>query len=305
MQLSPLDLATLQLRRRSFQLVLADLRVQGALIVSGTHHEPRFAVCPCCGYPTLASRSYHETCTICWWEDDGQDDSEADRIRGGPNGDYSLSEARANFAEHRTHYRPDDKGFANVAKCAAERARVVAAYDVLLPDVRPWSFISALSDIDELYTALREREIGKRKVRRRRAVSDDPRRREDRNWKIWTMLDAVAMPRAWRLWGPPSICAHRAQTFDAFVKRVDVALARRLGRDALVFSRDGAGYCRWSSGQRDVWMTHVALEARVQVLFEPYIESQADLFVGFEDAAGADTVADAVARYFAERAASA
>ncbi|SDZ30157.1 Cysteine-rich CPCC [Asanoa ishikariensis] len=53
--------------------------------------------CPCCGFLTLDRRGYYEICAVCWWEDDGQDDHDADRIRGGPNRDLSLSEARWSF----------------------------------------------------------------------------------------------------------------------------------------------------------------------------------------------------------------
>ena len=35
---------------------------------------------------------------MCFWEDDGQDDWDADVMRGGPNGLLSLTEARANYA---------------------------------------------------------------------------------------------------------------------------------------------------------------------------------------------------------------
>jgi len=41
-----------------------------------------------------------EICAICWWEDDGQNDQDADRVRGGPNSNYSLTNARKNFADH-------------------------------------------------------------------------------------------------------------------------------------------------------------------------------------------------------------
>ncbi len=53
--------------------------------------------CPCCGFVTLGERSVYEICPVCFWEDDGQDDHDADRVRGGPNGRLSLSEARRNF----------------------------------------------------------------------------------------------------------------------------------------------------------------------------------------------------------------
>jgi hypothetical protein len=45
------------------------------------------------------------------WEDDGEDDPDADEVLGGPNGDYSLTEARENFSAYRTQYRPGDGGF--------------------------------------------------------------------------------------------------------------------------------------------------------------------------------------------------
>jgi hypothetical protein len=53
--------------------------------------------CPCCGYDTLRERGAFNCCTICWWEDDGQDNEDADEVRGGPNADLSLTQARINF----------------------------------------------------------------------------------------------------------------------------------------------------------------------------------------------------------------
>ncbi|ADN75859.1 hypothetical protein Fbal_1655 [Ferrimonas balearica DSM 9799] len=65
-------------------------------------------LCPCCHMPTLTERARYEICLICFWEDDGQDSDDANEVRGGPNHDYSLSEARANFRRHQTMYRPSD-----------------------------------------------------------------------------------------------------------------------------------------------------------------------------------------------------
>jgi hypothetical protein len=53
--------------------------------------------CPCCGHVTLAERGGYEICRECWWEDDGQDDHDADVVRGGPNGRLSLADARAAY----------------------------------------------------------------------------------------------------------------------------------------------------------------------------------------------------------------
>jgi hypothetical protein len=53
--------------------------------------------CPCCGCKTLSERGGFEICPVCFWEDDGQDDHDADDVRGGPNGALSLTEARVNY----------------------------------------------------------------------------------------------------------------------------------------------------------------------------------------------------------------
>ena len=63
--------------------------------------------CPCCGYPTLGERGGYEICELCWWEDDGQDDADADIEQGGPNHGYSLTEARENFMRFFVMYPPD------------------------------------------------------------------------------------------------------------------------------------------------------------------------------------------------------
>ncbi|MEE3953448.1 CPCC family cysteine-rich protein [Peribacillus frigoritolerans] len=61
--------------------------------------------CPCCGFPTLEERGIYDICELCNWEDDGQDDPYANQVWGGPNGDYSLTEARRNFKENLIMYR--------------------------------------------------------------------------------------------------------------------------------------------------------------------------------------------------------
>ena len=78
--------------------------------------------CPSCGYLTLGSRWSWEICTICFWEDDGQDDAEAEEVRGGPNGIDSLVRYRmqtANFlAELKKH------------SSSANSARAIAGQEV-------------------------------------------------------------------------------------------------------------------------------------------------------------------------------
>ncbi|MEP6945328.1 MAG: CPCC family cysteine-rich protein [Acidobacteriota bacterium] len=53
--------------------------------------------CPCCGELTLWERGGEDICSVCKWQDDGQDDHDADEIRGGPNGDLSLTAARQSW----------------------------------------------------------------------------------------------------------------------------------------------------------------------------------------------------------------
>ena len=73
--------------------------------------------CPCCGYKTLSERGEFEICAVCFWEDDGQDDDDADEVHGGPNGDLSLTQGRANYVkfgasleQNLPHVRPPRAG---------------------------------------------------------------------------------------------------------------------------------------------------------------------------------------------------
>ena len=50
--------------------------------------------CPCCKSKTLHGRGGFEICPVCYWEDDGQDEHDADTVRGGPNGLLSLRQAQ-------------------------------------------------------------------------------------------------------------------------------------------------------------------------------------------------------------------
>jgi hypothetical protein len=59
--------------------------------------EMRFR-CPCCGYRTLAAPAALGLCPVCWWEDDGQEDEDAQEIRLTVNGQLSLSQARAYYS---------------------------------------------------------------------------------------------------------------------------------------------------------------------------------------------------------------
>ncbi|WP_411349806.1 CPCC family cysteine-rich protein [Paenibacillus sp. WLX2291] len=91
--------------------------------------------CPCCGYPTLDEPKSWDICYLCDWEDDGQDDYNADQIKGGPNGDYSLTEARRNFKKYYIMYRhhesklPDDPQ--DIAKVVSLKQMLMKKMDQL------------------------------------------------------------------------------------------------------------------------------------------------------------------------------
>ncbi|MFE6624098.1 CPCC family cysteine-rich protein [Streptomyces sp. NPDC057740] len=55
--------------------------------------------CPCCVQRTLEGRANFEVGPECGWEDDGQDDGDANIVRGGPNGRLSLRQARLDHLE--------------------------------------------------------------------------------------------------------------------------------------------------------------------------------------------------------------
>jgi hypothetical protein len=88
--------------------------------------------CPCCRYPTLEERNAYEICDLCGWEDDGQDDPFADQVWGGPNYDYSLTEAREDFRKYLSQYRPQDSRLferETEPKVLAIKRRIISAFD--------------------------------------------------------------------------------------------------------------------------------------------------------------------------------
>jgi len=87
--------------------------------------KPRAMHVRAAGYPTLDGRANYEICYLCWWEDDGQDDDSATLIFGGPTHDYSLRDARANFARSGVMYSQGREQ--DVVK-----QRIVHAFDELL-----------------------------------------------------------------------------------------------------------------------------------------------------------------------------
>lgn len=76
--------------------VLADWQARLDYTLHEAKKDRSLVRCPCCWYHTLEGEG-NEVCSVCYWEDDGQDDPHADEVRGGPNADLSLTQARDNF----------------------------------------------------------------------------------------------------------------------------------------------------------------------------------------------------------------
>jgi hypothetical protein len=87
--------------------------------------------CLCCGSRTLTAPAVFELCPVCWWLDDGQDEADADVVRGGPNGTLSLTAARANFLA----YGASDPRFLGRVRDALPAEREVGQNPVFRPAV--------------------------------------------------------------------------------------------------------------------------------------------------------------------------
>jgi hypothetical protein len=78
--------------------------------------------CPCCGYATVSEVGGYEICPICFWEDEGQDDPNADEVWGGPNSG-SLTQARMSFVKNGAATDKDKKRV-RLPLAAEERLRI-------------------------------------------------------------------------------------------------------------------------------------------------------------------------------------
>ncbi|MER6127298.1 CPCC family cysteine-rich protein [Streptomyces sp. NPDC001795] len=81
---------------------------------------------------TLPERGALENSDVCSWEDDGQDEHDVDEVRGGPNHDLSLRQARQNFeaigacnSTAPSSYAPRGLMNTRIAARPGERARSV------------------------------------------------------------------------------------------------------------------------------------------------------------------------------------
>jgi hypothetical protein len=71
-----------------------------------------------------------------------------DDAAGGPNADYSLTEARLNFSHYHQMYRPaDTRAFGQTNQDRELREALIGIFETLLPDVSAASYIVAASEI--------------------------------------------------------------------------------------------------------------------------------------------------------------
>jgi hypothetical protein len=115
--------------------------------------------CPCCGYPTLGERGGCEICELCWWEDDGQDDIDADKVRGGPNHHYSLTEARSNFEQYLVMYPPDQDtrvGGADSEKVRKLKRDLITIFDTMMSEPSSEELNNLWQEVDRIERALRQ-----------------------------------------------------------------------------------------------------------------------------------------------------
>lgn len=126
-------------------------------------HRKGHYTCTACGYPTLSSRQSYESCILCHWEDDGQDDPYADEEWGGPN-DHSLTQARANFEitccvwsfEERGGFSRWNEATLFDARMIASKQRLRAAYEALMSFETPAQIYDHWQEIDALWRAHHE-----------------------------------------------------------------------------------------------------------------------------------------------------
>jgi hypothetical protein len=267
MTLTTEESLTLQLRRRSFQLVLADHRVQGALIASSPRHSPRFAACACCGYPTI-SFDWYADCAVCDWEAEEFGESQPD-AGSGCNSPYSLNGARRNFADGHTMYRPPDERYARAMACATERESIITAHDGLLRNLHPWTFITALPRLKALYDTVRVRRFGERKPRQWRPDIDDDST-SDHDVEVWQTIAAGRRPVA--VYRPgPTFVQREQQLFGTIANEVAIGVEARIERGAPVLASDGPWDRSWTDGNRTASI-HKPLTGRLLVEFEPEFE---------------------------------
>jgi hypothetical protein len=102
--------------------------------------------------------SLWETCSLCSWTDNGQDDDDADQCLGEPNGHLSLAQARLNFQRNLTiHDDLTDVRFRRSEELRAEKAAALDALLSLAASENAGEFISRCTAVADRLRELREK----------------------------------------------------------------------------------------------------------------------------------------------------
>jgi uncharacterized Zn finger protein (UPF0148 family) len=114
--------------------------------------------CPACGFPTLGERSGWEICWVCFWEDDGQDEADADKVWGGPNGGSSLTKYRLETANKLTELQDESRKLTEIERRAG---KAVAELQSLMDSYVEGDKPQLLQYLDKATVALIRCGIGK------------------------------------------------------------------------------------------------------------------------------------------------
>ena len=116
----PEELERFFIRRMAFDAVLRRVVHQPVVLPVSFERVP----CDGCGYPTVRGWHY-DYCWVCHWEQDPCQNwykGDPDAPNGGPNGKYSLTDARINFERYGCMFAPDDP-WGDYDRAQARKAR--------------------------------------------------------------------------------------------------------------------------------------------------------------------------------------
>jgi hypothetical protein len=80
--------------------------------------------------------------------------------------------------------------------------------------------------------------------------------------------------------------------------RVSHLLEDHLGHEAPVVAHRSSGFRYWSIGDRSAWLTHYADAAQLRLMFEPYVEGQAEPTFLVDDERTIDEIALCLGEFF-------
>jgi hypothetical protein len=104
--------------------------------------------CPCCQLPTISTLSELEICSVCEWNDDGQNDDNQDDVIGGPNGKYSLAASRKNFKSNKSMYRKGDSNFPSNPGYLRLQEELVDLYEEVSKGTNKVKLLKFIEDVE-------------------------------------------------------------------------------------------------------------------------------------------------------------